>query len=64
MRFPVYLSCCHYIHNCLRSENCPSVTFFDPCLECVNHRRTIYTEEKAKVVAAVWGMYLNGALTI
>ena len=25
------------------------------------HRRRIYTEEKAKVVTAVWGMYLNAA---
>ena len=24
-------------------------------IELINHRRTIYTEEKAKVVAAAWG---------
>ena len=29
-----------------------------------NHRRRIKTEEKAKVVAAVWGTYLNATLTI
>ena len=28
------------------------------------HRRRIKTEEKAKVVAVVWGTYLNTALTI
>ena len=28
------------------------------------HRRRIKTDEKAKVVAVVWGTYLNAALTI
>ena len=28
------------------------------------HRRRIYTEEEAKVVAVVWGTYLNAALAI
>ena len=27
-----------------------------------SRRRRIYTEEKGKVVAAVWGTYLNAAL--
>ena len=29
----------------------------------LQHRRRINTEEKAKVVAAGWGTYLNAALT-
>ena len=28
------------------------------------YRKRIYTEEKAKVVPAVWGTYLNAALAI
>ena len=34
------------------------------CLMNKEHGRSIKTEEKAKVVAAGWGMYLNAALTI
>ena len=30
----------------------------------VLHRRKIYSEEKAKFVATVWGTYLNAALGI
>ena len=30
----------------------------------LQHRRLISTEEKAKVVAAGWGAYVNAALTI
>ena len=32
--------------------------------DSLHHRRRIKTEEKAKVVAVVWGTYLNAALTI
>ena len=46
------------------AENERTTAFINATLEDLRHRRRIKTEDKAEVVAVIWGTYLNAALTI